>query len=264
MKNRFMCLFAFVVAGSALYCLADQHEDKKPRVLFYSQSFGFRHSCVTRSLKGDIAHAEKVFREIAKKEGFEVDISQDFNDLKHDGQFEKYDAIVFYTTASPNISRGAFLKWLRSGKGYVGIHCATDSFYDWPEYANFINGQFSGHGPSDKEVTINVENPKHPATKMLGKEWVIADEIYHFKEGSFEKDKVQMLLSIDNEKTDLKPQKMHPDKYYPVSWTNTEGKGRVFYTSLGHREDVWTNPEYQQHLMGGLKWAMGLANDEGS
>jgi hypothetical protein len=90
---------------------------------------------------------------------------------------------------------------------------------------------------------------------MLGAEWQLKDEIYQFND--FDRDNVHMLMSIDTDKTDLKPQKMEPGKYYPVSWTRTEGKGRIFYTSLGHRLDVWENPLYQQHLLGGIAWALG-------
>jgi type 1 glutamine amidotransferase len=107
-------------------------------------------------------------------------------------------------------------------------------------------------------VTIDVEDTGHAATESLGGEWVIADEIYQFRDGSFSKDSAHMLLSIDTDKTKLEPQKMKKGEYYPVSWTRKEGEGRVFYTSLGHREDVWTNPKFQQHLTGGLKWATGL------
>ena len=105
-------------------------------------------------------------------------------------------------------------------------------------------------------MTVKVEDPNHPATSMIGKEWKLVDEIYH--QVRFSRDNCHMLMSIDLTKTDLKPQKMEPDGDYPISWTRTEGKGRVFYTSLGHRKEVWECPMYQQHLLGGIAWALKL------
>ncbi len=243
------------------------------KILMYSQSWGFRHGCVTRPLSGELSHAEKVFKELATKAGYEPSFSQDCNDLKGDGQFNQFDAIIFYTTGNPDINQDAFLKWLRSGKALIGIHCATDTYHHdsdspvlkskgWPEYTKIMGAAFKTHNPNDKDVVIKVEDTSHPATMHLGSEWVIADEIYQFKEGSFSRDRVKVLLSIDTAKTDLAPQKMVSGGDYPVSWTNTEGKGRVFYTSLGHRDDVWTNPKWQQHLMGGIGWALAKQEAE--
>lgn len=260
MKLAQICLTSLVVlvAGGSLFCLAQDKPDRK-KVLLYSQSFGFRHSCVTRPLSGELSHGEKVFKEMATKAGLEVYFSQDFNDLRGDGDFNRFDAIVFYTSGAPPINREALMKWLRSGRAFVGIHCATDTFCDWPDYTRMINGCFKTHGPNDQPVTLRIEDAHHPSTAGLGKEWVISDEIYHFRDGSFVRDNCHLLTSVDTEKTNLEPQKMDKDKEYPVSWHREEGKGRVFYTSLGHREDVWTNPKWQQHVMGGLKWALGLA-----
>ncbi len=232
---------------------------KKKSILMYSASFGFRHSCVTRPLDGGLSHAEKEFKKFATAAGYDVYLTQDHNELKHGGQFAKYDAIVFYTTGSPPINRGELLKWLREGGAFIGVHCASDTYYDWEEYGNFVGGYFAGHGPvNHMPVTMEVENRDHPSTCMLDHKWTIADEIYHIKE--FKKDRVSTLVSVDKESTPKEVVEKHgfkKDVYYPVSWTNTEGKGRVFYTSLGHREDVWSNPEFQKHLTGGIAWALG-------
>jgi len=247
----------FVVAMAPLLCLAEEKsEPNRQKVLFFSQSFGFRHSVVARPLNGDLSKAEIMFKGFASAARYQVFFSQDYHDLESDEQFNRFDAIVFYTSQAPKINRDAFLKWLRSGKAFVGIHCATDSYYDWPEYAKLIGAQFDHHGPADKELTLKIEDTEHYATRMFGKELIIADEIYQFKPDSFKKENVHVLMSVDNSKSDLAPQKMSADKYYPVSWTNTEGKGRVFYTSLGHREEVWAYPKYQDHLLGGLAWAL--------
>jgi len=237
----------------------------KPKILFYSQSFGYRHGVVTRPLTGELSHAEKVFKQIATKAGYEVFLSQDFHDLGGDA-CKQYDAIVFYTSGNPLISRGEMMKWLRAGGALIGIHSATDSFRadadyakGWPEYVKSIGAAFKTHGQQRAPV-MKVEVPDHPATAMLDKEWKLLDEIYVFTEESFSRDNVRVLISVDTAKTpeaDLKAMQMTPGGDHAIAWTNTVGKGRVFYTSLGHRKDVWTNPTYQQHLLGGIAWALG-------
>ena len=249
------------VAGSTLFCFAGD-KDKKKKVLFFSPSFGFRHSVVRRPMTGELSHADKIFKEFATKAGFEVSVSQDFNDLKGDGDFKRFDAIVFYTSGDPRLHRDGLLKYVRGGGALVGVHPATDSYKDWPAYVKMMGAAFKTHGDrNDVPVILQNEDPTHPATKMLGDTWTIADEIYQFIEGSFSRDNVHMLLSIKTEAMSdaaCENHKFEKGKDYPVAWTNTEGKGRVFYTSLGHREDVWTNAKYQQHLIAGLKWAMKM------
>jgi hypothetical protein len=275
---------AAVVALSSLYCMAAKKANDKPAknadgkktVLFYSESFGFPHSVVKRQLTGEMAYAEKMLKEICGKAGYDVRVTQTFKNLEKDGQFKDYDAIVLYTTGNPLIDRDGLLKWLRNGGALIGIHTATDTFHhpmnaevpmtgaetaklsipDWPEYTKIIGAAFKTHG-AQQTVTIKIDDPNHPATKHIEAGWQINDEIYQFDR--YNKD-VHLLLSIDTDKisdASLKKLKMTKGEFYPVSWTNTEGKGRVFYTSLGHREDVWTNPVWQQHLLGGMAWALG-------
>ncbi len=254
---------ASCVAAGCLYCLAQDAGPARKKILFYSQSFGFRHSVVARPLTGELAHAEKCLREMARKAGYEIHFTQDFNDLRGDDAFKAYDAVIFYTTGNPPINRQALMKWITDGGAFIGIHTATDTFHSdadyakgWPEYVAMIGGAFRIHGGQDP-VILKVEDPDHPATAGLADGWQIADEMYQFRD--FDRSRVHMLLSVDvarMEDRHLQNQKMSRDQYYPVAWTRTEGKGRIFYTSLGHREDVWTNPKYQQHVLGGIAWAM--------
>jgi type 1 glutamine amidotransferase len=251
--------------GGSLICLAQNEGGKKKKILFFSQSFGFRHSVVDRPLTGEMAHAEKIFKEIATKAGYEVSFSQDFHDLDGD-QCKNYDAIVFYTSGNPFINRDALLKWVKGGGAFIGIHSATDSYRmtehgvpGWPEYVKMIGAAFQGHH-QQRVATLKIDVPDHPATKMLKQGWKLQDEYYLFGD-TFSPESSRMLISVDTEKTpkaDLEAMGMKPGSVVPVSWTRTEGKGKVFYTSLGHREDVWTNPDYQQHLLGGIAWAMGV------
>jgi hypothetical protein len=118
-----------------------------------------------------------------------------------------------------------------------------------------IGGSFKGHpwGAGDPAVTIDVEDPSHPAAVHLDESWVIQDEIYWFK--NYSRDRIHVILSL-NEKS-LRAKNIAPDTDVAIAWCRNYGKGKVFYTSLGHRGDVWTNPVYQQHLLGGIRWALG-------
>lgn len=260
MKRRSLFVAALIaaVAGSTLFCFADS-KDKKKKVLFFSPSFGFRHSVVRRPMTGELSHAEKHFKQFASKAGFDVSVSQDHNDLRGDGDFKRFDAIVFYTSGNPPLNKEALLKYVREGGALIGIHAATDSYKDWPEYVKLMGGAFTGHGCNDKDLVLKIEDKNHPATKMFGAEWVMHDEMYQVNK--FSRDNVHVLISVDTKKSaeeSLKAHNMKKGGDYPVAWTNTEGKGRVFYTSPGHREDIWTNAKYQQHVIAGLKWAMKM------
>lgn len=266
---------AAAVALSSLYCLAaEKPAEGKKKILFYSQSFGFRHSVVVRPKTGELAFAEKMLKEIGEKAGYQVDVTQDFNDMNN---LKGYDAVVLYTTGNPLINRDGFMKWVRDGGAVIGIHTATDTFHsprseevpmsdgkkaaltipDWPEYVKVIGAAFLTHGPKHDPIVIDVVDPKNPATVMLGSEWTIGDEIYLFRDFN---EKCHVLLTTNTEKTSaesLEGHRMKKGQPYPVSWTNTEGKGRIFYTSLGHDEAVWQDAKYQQHLLGGIAWALG-------
>lgn len=270
---------AAAVALSSLYCLAaEKPADGKKKLLFYSQSFGFRHSVVNRPKSGELAHAEKVLKEIGEKAGYQVDLTQDFKDLENENQLKEYAGIVIYTTGNPLVNRDALMKYVRNGGALIGIHTATDSFHhatnadvpmgdgqtaklsipDWPEYVKLMGGAFRTHG-SQAKAKMKVNDPNHPATKMIEPGWTLHEEMYLFERYN---EKVHLLLSMDTDNMDeavLKDLKLKKGEFAPVAWTNTEGKGRVFYTSLGHREDVWTNPIFQQHLLGGIAWAVGQA-----
>lgn len=177
---------------------------------------------------------------------------------------KNYDGVVFASTTGflPLPDKAGFLKWIADGHAFIGIHAATDTFHDDPDFIAMIGGEFKTHGPQ-VEVDIHKDDANHPATKELPEPWVVYDEIYQFK--NFERGKVRSLLSMDKHPNDKTP------GFYPVSWCKRYGTGRVFYTSLGHRDDVWdptatdrrNAPEiarqYQQHLLGGIRWALGTA-----
>jgi len=258
-RNLFVGVLMAVVASSSLIGFAADKEARKKKVLFFSPSFGYRHSVVRRPLTGELSYAEKLFKEFATKAGFEVSLSQDYNDLRSLNDFKRFDAVVFYTSGNPPFNKDALVKYVSEGGALVGIHAGADTYKDWPKYVEMIGAAFKTHGCNDKDLVLKIEDQDHPATAMFGAEWVIHDEMYQFN--GFSRNNVHVLISVDTAKSapdSLKAHKMEKGKDYPVAWTNMEGKGRIFYTSLGHREDVWTNAKYQQHMIAGIKWAMKM------
>ncbi|MBI5774366.1 MAG: ThuA domain-containing protein [Verrucomicrobia bacterium] len=180
---------------------------------------------------------------------------------------KNYDAVIFANTTGdlPLPDPQAFIDWVQAGHGFCAMHSGSDTFHKFPPYIEMLGGEFKTHGPQ-VNVTCLTKNPKHPAVKHLPAQWEVFDEIYEFK--SHEQGNVKELLSLDKH-----PQTKEPG-YHGVAWYRNVGKGRVFYTSLGHREDMWDpewkdakgerkNPPaialaYQQHLLGGIRWALGL------
>ncbi|MEW6128068.1 MAG: ThuA domain-containing protein [Acidobacteriota bacterium] len=223
---------------------------KKHKVLYLTHSAGFKHQVLPES--------EKIMKELGEKSGaFEAVTTQDCS-LINQESLKQFDAVIFYTTGELPISdeqKQAFMAFIKSGKGFVGIHSATDTFYKWAEYGDMIGGYFDQH-PWHQEVTVKVEDTKSPATKHLGASFKITDEIYQHK--NFSRDKVHVLLSLDVNSVDLtKPNVHRADKDFALAWSRSFGKGRVFYTALGHRSEVWNDERFQKLLIGAIKWAMG-------
>ncbi len=227
-----------------------QKTKARPKILYLTHSAGFKHEVLPFS--------EGVLQRLGEQSGAFESIATPDCSLINASYLKNFDGLVFYTTGELPFSveqKEAFLDFINSGKGFIGIHSATDTFYQWPEYGKIIGGYFDHH-PWHQDVVIKVEDSAHPSVKHLAPSFKIKDEIYQFK--NFSKDQVHVLLSLDNSSIDLnKPNVHRADKYFANAWTNTFGKGRIFYTALGHREDVWSDPRFQKHLVNGIRWALG-------
>jgi type 1 glutamine amidotransferase len=243
-----MLLVCSVVLFAGLAASTAHAQAPAKKILYLTHSAGFKHAVLPVS--------EQVLPELGTKAGwFTVDVTQDCSKLNA-ADLKQYDAVVFYTTGELPISdqqKADLQAFVEGGKGFVGIHSATDTFYKWPWYGTMIGGYFDGH-PWTQKVTIKVDDPKNPSTKHLGASFEIDDEIYQFKEWS--RSNVHVLLSLDPASIDLtKKGVKRTDKDFGISWTRTQGKGRVFYTALGHRPEVWQDARFQQHLVEGIRWA---------
>lgn len=183
-----------------------------------------------------------VMNNIHEREPF---LPDDFARLKGE---QKAAAQKFYKAVKQSI-----LEYVRSGKGVVGIHAATAAFQNWPKYGDMMGGYYGGH--IHQEVVIRPEDPKHPVNACFdGKPFKIRDEIYIFRE-PYSRKKIRVIASLDLSRME-DPQK-RPDKDYAVSWLRTYGKGRVFYTTLGHDSATYWNPVFLQHLLAGVQFAIG-------
>ena len=223
----------------------------KKRVLYLTHSAGFKH--------GVLPLSEQVLKDLGERSGaFAVTATEDLRLLSRGG-LRPFDAVAFYTTGELPISaeqKAALLEFVKSGKGFVGIHSATDTFYGWPEYGEMLGGYFDGH-PWHQQVTVRVEDHRHPATEHLGASFEITDEIYQFK--NFSRDRVRVLLSLDADSVDLtRPGVRRADRDFALAWCRDYGRGRVFYTALGHRPEVWQDKRFRRHLLGGLRWVMRM------
>jgi type 1 glutamine amidotransferase len=179
---------------------------------------------------------------------------------------QNYDGVVFASTTGdlPIPDPQGFLDWIKAGHAFIGIHAASDTFHGWPGYIDMIGGEFDHHGPQVSVECLN-QDPTNPATVQLGKSWTITqEEIYQFK--NYNPANVHELLVLDrNPQTGV-------GGHFPVSWCKSYGTGRVFYTSIGHREDIIdadpdlkdrkNSPDisraYQAHILGGIEWALKL------
>jgi len=160
-----------------------------------------------------------------------------------------YDGVVFVNTTGdlPLANRDAFLAWIESGKALVGIHAAADTFHGWPAFISLLGAEFDYHKEQAK-VKVLIDDPKSPDTEGLVAPIELFDEIYLYK--SFDRARVHMLLSLDRHPNTGEP------GFYPIAWTREQGKGRVFYTAPGHRDEVVDSEWFGRHLLGGIRWSL--------
>ena len=202
--------------------------------LYITQSKGCKHSVLPES--------EKVMQELAAQHGFEVTVSQEAEQSLTQENLKNFDVVMFYTTGELSLSaeqQAAFLNFIKSGTAFIGVHSATDTFYQWPEYGEMIGGYFAAHPRGKFEATIKVDNRQHPATRHLPETFKLDDEIYTFKE--FRPDLVKVLMHLDTTGLDLTQKglenvnaKNYPGESVTVRFANQSKKAiAVRYCSRG-------------------------------
>jgi type 1 glutamine amidotransferase len=224
----------------------------RARVLVVTHTEGFRHS--------SIPIAEATISAIGQRSGlFAADFCRTADDVARmltPPALAGVDAVVFANTtgALPVPDLAALLNWISEGHGFAGMHSAADTYHGAPAYLEMLGNEFLTHG-NQTTVEALVENTSHPASGPLGERFRVFDEIYKFTRPN--RGAVTMLLSLDRHPDDGLPEAGQAGDL-PLAWAKDHGRGRVFYTALGHREDVWQNPLYQEHILGGIRWVLRL------
>ena len=188
---------------------------------------------------------------------------------------DKIDGVIFANTTGdlPLPDREGFIRWIEKGHGFMAMHSGSDTLHGFPGYATLLGGEFQTHGAQSPMELVALD-PKHPAAQNVQSPWSIKqEEMYHLK--NYERSKVRDVWASEKFPMDGRPNAGEPG-HFPVSWVRKQASGKVFYTSLGHREDMWdddkdlpnrVNPpevaqNFQKHILGGIRWALGLV--EGS
>jgi len=282
------CMFLTVLAAAGVRGQAPARK----KILFLTHAALYKHP--------SLAPAEAAVTEYGKTGGFEVTTREgykqepstlDLTFLTPD-YLAQFDGLMLMTNGNLPLTvaqKQSIVDYVRNGKALIGVHCASLTLYDYPEFGEVLGGYYRrsiipttivGH----KMGVLKVEDRSNPATKMLGDSWSVAEEFYQFGTAvwdasrpteqisqvgrlhipmAFSRDRVHVLLSLDTEKTDLDG--LGPEVVkggdYPQAWTRTFGQGRSFYTSLGHREDIWsTDEKFRAHVTGGIRWALRIEN----
>jgi len=221
----------------------------KKRLLYLTLAAGFKHESIPLS--------RDIVKQIGDKSGaFETTFADDVSPFTAEN-LRNYNAVMFYTTGElpfSEVQKTIFSGYLKAGNGFIGVHSATDTFYAWDEYSKIIGGYFDGH-PWHQQVTVDVVDPKSKIVGFLGKSFQITDEIYQIDDF---RDDNEILLRLDPMSVDRTKPGAHLRYYnWPLAWTRKYGKGRIFYTALGHEDGVWRDQRFQQLLYNGIEWAMG-------
>jgi len=224
-----------------------------PRVLVFTRTLGFRHDSIPDGIEA--------VRRIGKGR-FEVDATED-PDAFTEENLDRYAAVVFLSTTGEVLDgprQKAFESYIRGGGGFAGIHAAADTAYEWPFYGALVGAYFKGH-PAIQPAEIDVEDRTHPSTRMLPDRWKRTDEWYTFRDNP--RGRVHVLMTLDE--STYEGGGMGDD--HPIAWTTTAattpavGKGRGWYTGGGHTKESFREPLFEQHMLGGILWAAGLADD---
>lgn len=229
--------------------------EKARKILVFTLTKGFRHSSIECGILA--------LRELGAATGaFDMDESADPQVFALDS-LKMYNAVVFLNTTGALFEDAALkqglLDYVNQGGGVVGIHAATDCFYTWPEFGRMMGGYFDGH-PWHEPVTLKIEEPGHPCNACFegSTHFNVTDEIYQFKAEPYSRKVLRVLTSLDVAKVDMTKKGIkRTDNDFGVSWVHRYGKGRVFYCSLGHREEIYWNPVILKYYLSGIQFATG-------
>jgi type 1 glutamine amidotransferase len=240
---------ALVVAGAGLIACSSDPEAKpspRARVLVFSKTGGFRHDSIPAGIAA--------IRGLGRANGFSVSATEDAK-LFTRKRLRRFDAVVFLSTSGDVLAprqQRAFRSYIKRGGGWAGIHSAADTEYDWPFYGRLLGAYFLSH-PAIQPAAIDVTDRSHPSTKPLPARWTRTDEWYSFR--SNPRASVHVLATLDE--STYSGGTMGAD--HPIAWCHRVNGGRAWYTAGGHTVESYSEPDFRRHLLGGIRWAAGLA-----
>lgn len=239
-----LLLGAMALPGHAAEKRAEPTADE--RVLVFSKTAGFRHDSIPEGIAA--------IEQLGSENGFSVDATEDAGEFTPE-KLATYDAVVFLSTTGDVLDEGqqqAFEGYIQQGGGYVGVHAAADTEYDWPWYGGLAGAYFSSH-PAVQPATVEVEDHAHPSTAHLGETWERTDEWYDYR--SNPREQARVLATLDE--GSYEGGTMGED--HPIAWCQEYEGGRAFYTGGGHTKESYTEDAFVQHLLGGIQYATGAA-----
>ena len=213
------------------------------KVLLFTKTAAFRH--------GNIEKGVEALQALGVQNDLLIEHTEDATLFTED-QLAQYSAVIFFNTTGDvlnDVQQADFERYIQAGGGYVGIHAATDTEYDWPWYHELAGAYFVDH-PDIQEAKLLIKEPDHLATASLESEWVRTDEWYNFRDVY---EKIEVLIEIDESSYKGGSHK----GAHPMSWYHSFDGGRAFYTGMGHTEETFKEPQFLQHLLGGIQYAIG-------
>jgi uncharacterized protein len=258
-----MSRFAIVLLAALFLGPLHSQAPQRKRVLIWADTItAFQHDSISHAC----ATIERLGRESGSFESYIRTDSQLITKQPITGgprntrNLDYFDAIFFYGTGdnlSPQQKKDLMSFIKDDGKGFVGAHTGDDAFFDWPEFGEMIGGYFDGHPWGQFDAPIIVEDGSFVAMNHFAPRFTIHDEIYQHKD--FSREKVHVLARLDADKLDYTKSGIHrKDRDFPVAWTKTYGKGRVFYATFGHAAETWDDPNIQKLYLQATRWALRL------
>lgn len=236
------------LAALAIFLLNARAAESPGRVLVFSRTAGFRHDSIPDGIAA--------LRSLGAENGFAVDATEDAS-VFEDARLAPYAAVVFLCTTGDILDDGqqaAFQRYIASGRGFVGVHSASDTEYGWPWYWELVGAYFKSH-PAVQPATVAVADRVHPSTRELPPGWSRTDEWYNFQ--SNPRGRLHVLATVDE--ATYSGGEMGAD--HPIAWCHFYSGGRAWYTALGHTRESYSEPLFLQHLLGGIQFAAGFPDD---
>jgi type 1 glutamine amidotransferase len=224
-----------------------------PRILVFSETAAFRHDSIPAGIQA--------VKDLGAHNGFSVDATEDPH-VFTDANLAAYRAVVFLSTTGNILDqdqRAAFQRYIEAGNGFVGVHSASDTGYDWPWYGGLVGAYFADH-PDIQPALLHVEDNTHPSTAGLPATWQRTDEWYDFRTNPRELPGIHILVTLDE--SSYSGGQMGAD--HPWSWYHAYDGGRAWYTAGGHTVESYSEDLFLQHLLGGIQYAAGLTSDAGT